>query len=206
MGPRAESSMERRRTVAIERAADGTVLWWMTVWTGTTPSGVEVFCHATQASGHSCVPDHNVVLRNPVQIDGFSMHAPSALMFLANSDVTSLRAVIDDAEPVEINLADIGVSSGKQTAGLYLGDREITTIRFDATLTDGSTYSFSIAAPEVTPAPTSASAASAPPEPYARVSCSKTDRAVHEPDPLSAMSLILRLCAALWGPVASIWV
>ena len=156
-----------RRTVAIERAADGTVLWWMTVWTGTTPSGVEVFCHATQASGHSCVPDHNVVLSNPVQIDGFSMHPPSALMFLANSDVTSLHAVIDDDEPVEIKLAEIGVSSGKQTAGLYLGDREITTIRFDATLIDGSTYSFSIAAPEVTPSPTAASAVPAPPEPYA---------------------------------------
>jgi hypothetical protein len=156
-----------RRTVAIERAADGTVLWWMTVWTGTTPSGVEVFCHATQASGHSCVPDHNVVLSNPVQIDGFSMHPPSALMFLANSDVTSLHAVIDDDEPVEIKLAEIGVSSGKQTAGLYLGDRAITTIRFDATLTDGSTYSFSIAAPEVTPSPTAASAVPAPPEPYA---------------------------------------
>lgn len=156
-----------RRTVAIERAEDGTVLWWMTAWTGTTPSGVEVFCTATRAAGHQCVPDHNVVLSHPVQVSSFSLQAPSALTLLANVDVTSLRAAIDDAEPVEIQLVDIGVSSGKQAAGLYLGGTTATTIRFNATLSDGSDYSFTIPAPDIAPDPNLTPAVPSPPEPYA---------------------------------------
>ena len=156
-----------RRTVAIERGADGTVLWWMTVWAATTPSGVEVFCTASRAAGHSCVPDHNVVLSHPAQVSGFSQQAPSALTLLANFDVISLRASIDDAEPVEVQLVDIGVSSGKQAAGLYLGDIPATTVRFDATLRDGSSYSFAIPAPDVAPGPNSTPAVPSPPEPYA---------------------------------------
>ena len=157
-----------RRTVAIERASDGTVLWWMTVWTGTTPSGVEVFCTASLAAGHSCLPDHNVVLRHPVQVSGFSMQAPSAFTLLADFDVISLRASIDDKQTVEIQLVDIGVNSGKQAAGLYLGDSAARTVRFDATLSDGSTYSFTVPAPDVAPAQDSTTPTDpSPPEPYA---------------------------------------
>ena len=161
------NNISNRRTVALERADDGTVLWWMTVWTGITPSGVEVYCTGTLSGGQSCVPDRNVELRYPVQVNGFSTEAPSALTLIAERDVASLRASIDDAEPVDLELADVGVASGKKVAGLYLGDNR-NTVRFDATLDDGSRYTFDIKAPNVQQEPSAASAGSAPlDQPYA---------------------------------------
>lgn len=160
------NTISDRRTVALERADDGAVLWWMTAWTGSTASGVEVYCTGTLAGGQSCVPDINVELRHPVQVIGFSMQAPSALMLIAQGDVTSLSASIDDAEPIDIELVDIGVTSGKKLAGLYLGDAK-NTVRFHATLVDGSTYTFGIKAPDVQTQPSTApTGSSSPNEPY----------------------------------------
>jgi hypothetical protein len=147
-------SFSGRRTVALERSDDGAVRWWMTVWTGITPSGIEVYCTATPSGGQTCVPDANVELRDPVQINGFSMEAPAALTLIAVADVTSLRVTLDDAEPIDIELVDVGVASGKQVAGLTIGDA--STVRFDATLEDGSNYAFAIDAPAVGPAPSTA--------------------------------------------------
>ncbi|HYN33412.1 MAG TPA: hypothetical protein VES40_12365, partial [Ilumatobacteraceae bacterium] len=110
---------------------------------------------------------------HPVQVSGFSGQAPSALTLLANFDVESLRASIDDGQAVEVPLVEIGVSSGKQAAGLYLGDNAARTVRFDAKLRDGSTYSFTIPAPDVSPAPDSTPAVPSPPEPYAPLELSE---------------------------------
>ena len=127
-----------RRTIAFERAKDGTPEWWATTWTEVLDRGPEIVCVGGQA-WVSCHDDVDVNLKGmPVELLSSGDSPYNGAIILVDPGVSDLTVTRQDGERQQLIPLNLETTSLRSVAGFGVSD-DATHVIVSGVF-DGSTF------------------------------------------------------------------
>lgn len=120
----AAASFEDRRTIALERSADGTPQWWATTWTETPERGPEIVCLGFLTFTTCHEDGTNELDGQPVLLLSSGETPINGAVILVEAGVTDLAVTLPDVDSRDLASVDLGTTSGRSLAGFGLADED----------------------------------------------------------------------------------